>query len=330
MEADTPIAYGRVRRAILSIHLEGALTANHRIPFRMFSAYGHAFQTALERAALVLLGAPYSVVRGRRPVEVGVACNLELVGVRGGGSITIECELPPLGQELSLFGDLGQQALESLVRGLHALEGTTDVLPAGYDRGVLLALKEAGVLFQHGLEAASIDVVTHRTHVRATHTPTVHRSIVRFIGRSETRQQTVEGRLVMGDFKETALRCRIEPAIGNPVHCHFSESLRSSVLAAMTHYVRAYGRAQVDGGRVAAFEIDRLELVDVPQPPATSGALEVGDPYLSALAREQGVAPLRRLEDLKGGFWPENEDVDTFIASYRDLRRGGAEPETPR
>ncbi len=125
------------------------MTAGHRIPFRLFSAYGHALQIALDRVALVLLGAPYSVIRGRRPAEVEAACNLQLAGLMAGGSMTVECELLPPGPQRSLFGDLGQQGIECLVAGIHALEEDAGVLPAGYDRGVLLALKDAGRLFQH-------------------------------------------------------------------------------------------------------------------------------------------------------------------------------------
>ena len=322
--ADRPITAQRGAGTSLSIHLEGDLTAGHRIPFRLFSAYGHALQIALERVALVLLGAPYSVVRGRRPVEVEAACNLQLAGLKGGGSMTAECELPLSGPQRSLFGDLGQQGIKCLVAGIHALEEDADVLPAGYDRGVLLALKDAGSVFRHGLQAASFTLRTHSGTVRATHTTTVHERIVGFIGRSESRQQTVEGRLVMGDFKETALRCRIEPALGRPLHCQFPEPLRAAVLTALTRYVRAYGSAQVEGGRVLAFEISRLEVVDGPPGAGPWDAPEVDDGYLSALIREQMVAPVRHIEDLRGTFWPEDEDLDAFIRSYRDLRGGGA------
>ena len=48
---------------------------------------------------------------------------------------------------------------------------------------------------------------------------------------------------------------------------------------------------------------------------------------LSALASEQGVAPLSRFDDLIGDFWPEDDNVDEFIATVREWRREGT-PET--
>jgi hypothetical protein len=38
---------------------------------------------------------------------------------------------------------------------------------------------------------------------------------------------------------------------------------------------------------------------------------------LLALARAQGVKPVTRFEDLLGDFWPEDENVDDFIAARR-------------
>lgn len=38
-------------------------------------------------------------------------------------------------------------------------------------------------------------------------------------------------------------------------------------------------------------------------------------------ARQQGVRPIRSVEDLKGDFWPEAESSEDFLAWLRDLRQ---------
>jgi glycerol-3-phosphate O-acyltransferase len=38
------------------------------------------------------------------------------------------------------------------------------------------------------------------------------------------------------------------------------------------------------------------------------------------LARQQGVKPIRSIEDLHGDFWPEEESVDEFLALVRAIR----------
>ena len=38
------------------------------------------------------------------------------------------------------------------------------------------------------------------------------------------------------------------------------------------------------------------------------------------LARQQGVKPIRRIEDLRGDFWPEEDSIDEFLAWVSALR----------
>lgn len=38
------------------------------------------------------------------------------------------------------------------------------------------------------------------------------------------------------------------------------------------------------------------------------------------LAKQQGVKPIRRIEDLRGDFWPEEESIDEFLAWLSALR----------
>ena len=39
------------------------------------------------------------------------------------------------------------------------------------------------------------------------------------------------------------------------------------------------------------------------------------------LAKQQGVGPVRSIEDLKGNFWPEDESVDEFLDWVRAIRQ---------
>ena len=59
-----------------------------------------------------------------------------------------------------------------------------------------------------------------------------------------TAQRTIEGRLLMGDFREPDFRCRIHPQVGAPITCTFDETQRESVLAALTRYVRIVGESK--------------------------------------------------------------------------------------
>ena len=39
------------------------------------------------------------------------------------------------------------------------------------------------------------------------------------------------------------------------------------------------------------------------------------------LAKQQGVTPIRDINELKGDFWPEDESIDDFLAWLRATRR---------
>jgi erythromycin esterase-like protein len=47
------------------------------------------------------------------------------------------------------------------------------------------------------------------------------------------------------------------------------------------------------------------------------------------LARQQGVEPVRRVEDLYGDFWPEEESVDDFLSWLRTVRQENKLREVP-
>lgn len=40
------------------------------------------------------------------------------------------------------------------------------------------------------------------------------------------------------------------------------------------------------------------------------------------LAKQQGVGPIRNIEDLRGDFWPEEDSTEEFLSWLRDLRQG--------
>lgn len=43
-------------------------------------------------------------------------------------------------------------------------------------------------------------------------------------------------------------------------------------------------------------------------------------PTLEQLAKQQGVKPVEKFEDLLGNFWPADEDIDEFNTDIRRLR----------
>jgi hypothetical protein len=141
------------------------------------------------------------------------------------------------------------------------------------------------------------------------------------------KRRTIEGHLLMGDFKETELRCRIHPPVGQPITCTFDEHRRNSVLAALTHYVRVVGESQEANGEILGLVITHIEILDREMGTSmnsdTAGSFFGTKTNLDVVAREQGVSVATNFDELLGDFWPEGESADEFIATVQRWRCEG-------
>jgi hypothetical protein len=316
-------------RAPLKIHLQGPVVRHHRLPLQDFVFFAQQVQTAVDRVARVLLGQGASTQTGRKPSEIKRSCSLDIIEVRD-GSLAVICDLPVQSQ-VELFEDvsedLGEEALTSFVKGIEVVGGQQQAVPRGYDQGVLLALREGGKLFDHGIETITFDLRTRKGRWVSRYTREVHTRIVSRIQEPIENRRTIEGRLLMGDFKETGLRCRVHPPIGKPLTCLFDEAQKEAVFAAMTRYVRLVGEATEAEGEILSLKIGDIEVLD-----RDMEAEEIGEKGavffesktdLESLAAQQGVSAVSDFDSLLGDFWPEEESADQFIASVREWHREG-------
>ncbi len=314
-------------RSSLTIRLDGPAVEDHRIALQDLALFCRQLQTTVDRIAKVLSGQTDSAGRGRKPRGIKSACALEVVAV-GSGSFSIVCDLRARTGGRSPSLDLGEQAIEAMVRGMRALETEGPALPPGFDTGVLLALREAGKLLDHGIDRICFDLRTPTKQLGSAYTRELHSKVIKRIQEPTRNRRTVEGWLLMGDFKETGFSCRIQPASGRPVVCSFDETLKDAVLSALTHYVRVVGESQEVDGRLLNLFISDLEILErqeeaAPIPTAVDGFFG-SRTDLEQLAREQGVNAVSNFDDLLGDFWPEDETADEFIAAVRRWRNDAA------
>jgi len=302
--------------AKLTVHVEGPSVRDHCIPLDDLVLLGRHLQATVDRVGRVLLGQTTSVRKGRRPREVRRLCSLRVSALRS-GSITLTCELPPQ-TEPTLFGHLGEETLVALVNGMDAVGKEQASLPRGYDRGVLLALRETGELFNRGIDHIDFALELKGRSLSSAYTPEIHARVISRIREPVVNRCTVRGRLLMGDFKETGYRCRLHPPFGNPIQCTFSETEYEAVLSALTKHVEVVGEATERDGVITALRIEDIAILGDADEGRDSGA-PLPEPsfdtptHLLHLAEEQGVRPASDFESLLGDFWPEDENVDEFI-----------------
>lgn len=115
----------------------------------------------------------------------------------------------------------------------------------------------------------------------------------------------------MADFAPARDQARIHVPVGPPVRCAFTPDLEDTVLRLLRRYVRATGKADLDeSGDIRLLHLETLEDAE---PTGRRSFWEFLS--LDELAREQGVEPVDRLEDLADGTWPEDESLDDFLAA---------------
>jgi hypothetical protein len=224
--------------------------------------------------------------------------------------------------------DLGLEILEKALGGLSAVQAPDDGLPMGYDAGVLMAWRDAGTLFSQGIARIGFSLNHRATPLTAVFTPEGFTRIQERIKGPQTNIRTIEGRLLMADFREHGTRCRVHPAAGSPVLCLFDEEQKDEVLENILQYVRIVGEAKEDSltGRIASIRIHDIERLEGRENESTD-LLPQGTPIsrdfwesptLDELAQTQNVNPIADIKALFGT-WPGDVD-DGFEEAIDELR----------
>lgn len=311
--------------ALLALHLSGPAVKDGRISLSDLAELANGLQSAVLRVAEVLAGKPESGRPGRTSQEIADVCVLEVTGmVPGSLGLTMDLQSP---KQLHLLEDrdLGHRAIDGLVSGGEALPSSNGPLPAGYDTGVVKAIVDMSHILDHGVNEVTLTTGRQLPPRRTTINRVKRDALSARVGHTTTRSRVVEGRLLMGDFKETGYQCRIHPPAGSSITCTFDEELRWPVLSALTHHVRVEGEATERNGSIVKLHIESIVPVAA-QPDSLGGVFSMpfdAELSLAELAAQQGVKPIKSIDDLRMATWPEDESVDDLVATVRAWRDEG-------
>ena len=318
--------------SLLKIRFDGEAVGPGKIPVSLLMRLFVNLTKALQRTGRVLQGVTHSVSRGRPPQNITAEVELDLVLLTHGSSAAV------LGferrQEAPSFPvpemDFGLEILKKAIDGLEAVQKdeAESALPMGYDLGVLMAWRDAGKLFGQGIDKIEFTLNHREKAVRTSFTQHGVTRIQERIKGPQINIRTIEGRLLMADFKEHGTRCRVHPSTGYPVLCLFDEGQKDEVLEDILQYVRIVGEAEEDpiSQRITTIKIHDIERLEDRQDEATD-LLPKGTPIsqtfwesptLEELARSQNVQPMADVRTLFGT-WPD-EDNDGFEAAIDELR----------
>ncbi len=320
---------------LLRIRFDGDAVGPGTIPVPQLIRFLSGMNKAFQRVDRVLRGEAESRRRGRPPRSVEDDVNLEMVSLEPGSRAAVlsfeRSKLDPQFPDM----DAGEEVLQKAIDGLMAVQadGSNGPLPAGYDAGVLMAWRDAGAVLGQGINRVSFSLGSRNNGTEASLTPNGLARIRARIQGPKVNVRTVEGRLLMADFKEQGTRCRIHPSTGEPILCQFDDAHRDEILENILGYVRVVGEATEDpsAGKITSIRIHDIETLDdntqegidlLPKGTAVGTSFWAA-PTLDELADYQNVKPLKTAQNLFGT-WPgdENDGFEETIIELRNTRVG--------
>lgn len=317
---------------LLKIRFDGDAVGPGRIPVAHLLTFLAHMSKALQRTGRVLEGELESVRRGPQPHNIKEEVALDLVLLTEGSPAAVLGFERQKSQPALAGMDFGVEILDKALQGLTAVQEADDRLPPGYDAGVLMAWRDAGTILSKGITSIDFTLNHRGTPLTTKLTAQGYIRLQERIKGPQTNIRTIEGRLLMADFKEHGTRCRVHPSAGEPVLCLFDEAQKDEVLDDILQYVRIVGEAKEDPltGKIASIKIHDIERLEdresfaadlLPQGTPISRSFWES-PTLDELAQAQNVRPIENVRALFGT-WPGDID-DGFEDDIDELRHSHA------
>jgi hypothetical protein len=316
------------KEPLLEVRFSGPAMGPARIPLSTLLQFLSTMRTAIQRTGSAIHGEDRGGKRGTSSAVMASEMELDLVGLTHGSPDAVLQFEGPRAHKTFPEMDGVEEVLEASVVGLNTLltDSEDGALPRGYNAGVIKAWGEVVPLFGKGVNQIVITLNLPEGPVVSTLTKEGAGRLREKLKGPQVQLRTIEGRLQMADFRESAPRCRIHPALGDSIICTFDVEQSSEVLQHLTKWVRVIGEAKEGTGTgkiksLTIHEIERIEprggrAADAAASHAQSGFWERHS--LQELAAAQGVQPVHDISSLYGT-WP-GEDDDGFEDLIEELR----------
>jgi hypothetical protein len=247
-------------------------------------------------------------------------CTLELTGIKKGSTVlpfTLAKPQQPL--PIPAMTTFGREVVLEVATAVKNIGARRPSKNGHFEPGLLASLRQLGDVLDKDVTKIEWIVPSNgRRSFKAVFDKRVRERVNQRIKEPLTRPETVEGVLEMADFKEQDHKCRIHPAIGQPIVCSFRPEQEQEVYDALRKPVRIVGTATINPNneKVESITIQSIGVIEQ----LLIGAKEFhSGRSLQQLAEAQGVIPLDNPKVLLGG-WPDGEDVDEFLEDIYSSR----------
>jgi hypothetical protein len=314
------------RRPGFSIKIEGPRVGKARLSANDLVTIVLRSQQALKRIGQVLYGES-SIGKGRKKKEIEELCEIFVVGWKPGSAIA-EVELAEPPRQLSLFGYIGEESLKAFLNGINTIQARTpeaqQMLPTGFDAGVLQTCDFLGQVLEHGIDSVKFEPHKDESLPSVVFDRGLRDKVRELLGKPlDQRQVEKVGRLEVLDG-HSGLRGRLWEADGTRWVCVFKPEHLDGLRDVWLHTVKLVGEAIIEPNRERILNVESiLPLEDEIDEERAVGAPE-SLPFWTSLSLEQlvelqGVQPTEDLDSISA-LWPVDDDPDEMLAHILDER----------
>jgi hypothetical protein len=297
----------------IEMRLEGPAVPG-RISVDTLTAVAKELQTSLRRML-----ASHRRGGGRFPTGIEQTCALDLTAFAKGSAV-LTFEYAGQRDRNTQHGDQGVRVAEKMLDAMQKAESGAADWDAGLQVGVVDGWETLAKPLGEGVDAINITLFDGSRKRSARLTKSFRQNLR---GTNAVQPQVAEGEIegVLWECDWKQGTAQLDEADGSRVPLFLPEGLDERVTELRRQRVRVIGRIERQAGRVLRVNVTNVLPAwgSVGEPDPKFGGFWDNLP-LDEIARRQGVPPVTNLDALAID-WPEDESVDDFLASIRDLRR---------
>lgn len=314
-----------------SIKIEGPRVGEARLSANDLATIIFRAQQALKRIGQVLCGES-SVGNGRKKKEIEELCELFVVGWKPGSAVA-EVELAEPPAQMSLFGYIGEESVKAFLNGMTRIKNeaieTLQMVPTGFDPGVLQTCDFLGRVLDHGVDSVTFQPIRLEAAAPVTFDRSLREKVRGLLGKPlDQRQVEKVGRLEVLDGHR-GVQGRLWEPDGTKWLCIFKPEHLEVLPEAWLRTVRVIGEAVVEPNKQRVLHVASVVPLEEEIDQSTLGGEAERVPFWTSLPLEeleelQGVEPADDLDEISA-LWPMDDDPDRMLAHIleeRSARRG--------
>jgi len=316
----------RRQRPGLSVKIEGPRVGEARLSANDLATIIVRTQQALKRIGEVLYGES-SIGQGRKKKDIEKLCELFIVGWKPGSAVA-EVELAEPPAQMGLFGNIGEESLKTFLTGMNQIARepieTLEMLPRGFDPGVVQSCVVLGRVLDHGIERVTFQPIQLGAEVPVTFDRPLRERIRGLLGKPIDERHVEKTGCLEVLNGHRGLQGRLCEPDGTTWICIFRPEHMELLRDSWLHTVRIVGEVVIEPNRARVLNVMSIVPLEEEIAGSARGEETKRVPFwvslpLHELAELQSVQPADDLDQISA-LWPVDDDPDQILAHILEER----------